>query len=87
MPTSCRTRVGPAGRASLNRILDLAVPEFRLEGGTMIVPGHGRLCDAADVAYYRDMVTVLRDRVQDQLRKGQVQQDLNRLRQQQFNQR
>ncbi len=40
----------------LNHILDIAIPEFRLEGGTMIVPGHGRLCDSADVAYYRDMV-------------------------------
>ncbi len=51
--------------AALNRILELAVPEFRLEGGTLIVPGHGRLCDSADVAYYRDMVTIIRDRIQD----------------------
>jgi cyclase len=57
---------------SLNHILDIAVPEFRLEGGTMIIPGHGRLCDSADVAYYRDMVTVLRDRVQDQIKKGKT---------------
>lgn len=57
---------------SLNHILDIAVPEFRLEGGTMIVPGHGRLCDSADVAYYRDMVTVLRDRIQDQIKKGKT---------------
>jgi glyoxylase-like metal-dependent hydrolase (beta-lactamase superfamily II) len=54
----------------LNHILDIAIPEFRLEGGTMIVPGHGRLCDSADVAYYRDMVTVIRDRIRDQIRKG-----------------
>jgi len=57
---------------ALNHILDIAVPEFRLEGGTMIVPGHGRLCDSADVAYYRDMVTVLRDRLQDQIKKGKT---------------
>jgi cyclase len=55
---------------SLNRILDLAFPEFRTEGGTMIVPGHGRLSDSADVAYYRDMVTVIRDRVQAMIGKG-----------------
>jgi len=48
---------------ALNRIMDLAVPEFRTEGGTLIVPGHGRICDIADVAYYRDMVTIVRDRV------------------------
>jgi glyoxylase-like metal-dependent hydrolase (beta-lactamase superfamily II) len=55
---------------ALNRILDIAFPDFRLEGGTLIVPGHGRLCDSADVAYYRDMVTIIRDRVQDQVSRG-----------------
>jgi cyclase len=55
---------------ALNHILDLAFPDFRSEGGTLIVPGHGRLCDSADVAYYRDMVTIVRDRVQDMLKRG-----------------
>ncbi len=55
---------------ALNHILDVAFPDFRLEGGTLIVPGHGRLCDSADVAYYRDMVTIVRDRVQDMMKKG-----------------
>ena len=55
---------------ALNRVLDLAFPEFRTEGGTMIVPGHGRIADSADVAYYRDMVTIIRDRVQDMIKKG-----------------
>jgi cyclase len=54
----------------LNRILDLAYAEYRSEGGTMIVPGHGRICDVADVAYYRDMVTIVRDRIQDGIKKG-----------------
>jgi glyoxylase-like metal-dependent hydrolase (beta-lactamase superfamily II) len=54
----------------LNQILDLAFPDFRLEGGTLIVPGHGRVSDSADVAYYRDMVTIVRDRVQDMIKKG-----------------
>jgi cyclase len=54
----------------LNRILDMSFPEFRTEGGTMIVPGHGRISDSADVAYYRDMVTIIRDRVQDMVKKG-----------------
>ena len=48
---------------ALNWILDVAVVEHMMEGGTMIVPGHGRIADAADVAYYRDMMTILRDRV------------------------
>ena len=54
----------------LNAVLDLAIPEFRLEGGTMMVPGHGRIVDSGDVAYYRDMVTIIRDRVQDMVKKG-----------------
>ena len=54
----------------LNRILDLAFPEFRLEGGTMVIPGHGRLADEADVVEYRDMITIIRDRIQDVIKKG-----------------
>jgi glyoxylase-like metal-dependent hydrolase (beta-lactamase superfamily II) len=54
----------------LNQILDIAFPEFRTEGGTMIVPGHGRISDTADVAYYRDMVTIIRDRVRDMITRG-----------------
>ena len=54
----------------LNHILDLTFAEFRTEGGTMVVPGHGRIGDSADVAYYRDMVTIIRDRVQDMVKKG-----------------
>ncbi len=55
---------------SLNWILDLAVVEHMMEGGTIIVPGHGRMMDSADVAYYRDMITILRDRVQSAMKKG-----------------
>jgi glyoxylase-like metal-dependent hydrolase (beta-lactamase superfamily II) len=47
----------------LNRILRYSIAEFRTEGGTLVIPGHGRLSDSADVAYYRDMVTIIRDRV------------------------
>jgi cyclase len=54
----------------LNRVLDLAISEFRLEGGTMMVPGHGRLVDSGDVAYYRDMVTIVRDRIGEMVKKG-----------------
>lgn len=50
--------------AALNYMLKLAIPEFRTEGGTMFVPGHGRLADSADVGYYRDMLTIIRDQTQ-----------------------
>jgi glyoxylase-like metal-dependent hydrolase (beta-lactamase superfamily II) len=56
--------------AGLNKILALSVPEFRTEGGTLVVPGRGRLSDSADVAYYRDMVTIIRDRVKGMIEKG-----------------
>ena len=55
---------------ALNTILHLTVPAKYQEGGTYVVPGHGRLCDEADVVEYREMVTVVRDRVQDLIRKG-----------------
>ncbi len=51
--------------AALNHILDLAIPAAKQEGGTMVIPGHGRLCDEADVLEYRDMVTIIRDRIQN----------------------
>jgi len=54
----------------LNRILDLAVPESNAEGGTKIVPGHGRLSDEADVVEYRNMVVIIRDRIRDLVGKG-----------------
>jgi glyoxylase-like metal-dependent hydrolase (beta-lactamase superfamily II) len=52
----------------LNHILDLAVAEYRSQGGTWIVPGHGRLSDVADLASYRNMVVMIRDRVQDMIK-------------------
>jgi cyclase len=55
---------------ALNRILDLAVPAHEQEGGTYIIPGHGRVCDEADVLEYRDMVTIVRDRIQDMVKRG-----------------
>jgi cyclase len=54
----------------LNHILDLAIPEFRSQGGTWVVPGHGRLCDIGDVANYRNMVAIVRDRIQDMIQRG-----------------
>jgi glyoxylase-like metal-dependent hydrolase (beta-lactamase superfamily II) len=55
--------------AGINFILELAVPDINEEGGTMIVPGHGRLCDESDVSDYREMVTIVRDRVLEMVQK------------------
>lgn len=51
--------------AALNHIIELTVPKDKQEGGTYVIPGHGRLADEADVVEYRDLVTIIRDRVQD----------------------
>ena len=59
--------------AGLNRVLDLTVAaddKSKDEGGTMVIPGHGRLCDQADVVVYQEMVTIIRDRIQDMVSKG-----------------
>jgi glyoxylase-like metal-dependent hydrolase (beta-lactamase superfamily II) len=59
--------------AALNRLVELAVPSVPVvtrEAGTIVVPGHGRLCDQLDVVEYRDMVTIVRDRVRDLIKAG-----------------
>jgi cyclase len=56
---------------SLNRILELAVPsKYLQEGGTYIIPGHGRISDEADVVEYRDMVVIVSERIADMVKKG-----------------
>ena len=54
----------------LNRIVDLIIPVYGQEGGTLVIPGHGRLSDMGDVINYREMATIVRDRVQDLINKG-----------------
>jgi glyoxylase-like metal-dependent hydrolase (beta-lactamase superfamily II) len=54
----------------LNRLRQMAVPADHVEAGTMIVPGHGRLCDTADLDIYQQMVTIVRDRLQDMIKSG-----------------
>jgi cyclase len=54
----------------LNRVIELAIPAYSEEGGTMVVPGHGRICDEIDVVEYRDMLTIIRDRLQAMIKKG-----------------
>jgi cyclase len=58
--------------AALNHVIDLAVPRDKQEGGTYIVPGHGRVADEADVVEYRDMLAIVRDRVRDLVMKGRT---------------
>jgi glyoxylase-like metal-dependent hydrolase (beta-lactamase superfamily II) len=55
---------------AINRLLELLVPGEKEEGGTMVVPGHGRVCDESEVMEYRDMLTIVRDRVKAMVEKG-----------------
>jgi cyclase len=56
--------------AALNTILDIVIPAPTQERGTMIVPGHGRLADEHDLLEYRDMVTIIRNRIQKLIDQG-----------------
>ena len=75
-PPAIRLSIWSAAAASrarstrLNNILDIAIPKHEEEGGTYIIPGHGRICDEFDVLEYRDMVTIIRDRIQNAIKKG-----------------
>ena len=55
---------------ALNNIMEIAVPGLQDEGGTYIIPGHGHICDQPDLLEYRDMVTIIRDRIRAAIKKG-----------------
>jgi len=55
---------------AVNKINDLVIPVYGQDGGTLIVPGHGRLCDAGDLLNYREMITIIRDRIVSMIQKG-----------------
>ena len=57
---------------ALNRILLMTVASWRSQGGTQVIPVRGRPYDEGDVAEYRDMVTIVRDRIQDAIAKGRT---------------
>jgi glyoxylase-like metal-dependent hydrolase (beta-lactamase superfamily II) len=54
----------------LNKMLDIAVPKYLQDGGTYVIPGHGRVSDEADVLEYRDMIVIIRDRIADLAKRG-----------------
>ena len=59
--------------AGLQKLVDTAIPSVPIvsrEDGTLIIPGHGRICDQLDVVEYRDMVTIVRDRIRDLMKQG-----------------
>jgi glyoxylase-like metal-dependent hydrolase (beta-lactamase superfamily II) len=55
---------------ALQKIVDMIVPVYGQEGGTMVIPGHGRLCDFGDVLNFREMTIIIRDRIQSMIKQG-----------------
>ncbi len=55
---------------SLNKLLDVTVPSAYAQGGTLVIPAHGRIADHGDVVYYRNMLAIIRDRMQDMIKRG-----------------
>ena len=56
----------------LNGIIDLAVPERNQMGGTRVISGHGYFGNESDIVEYRDMVTIIRDRIRDLVQEGRT---------------
>jgi len=59
--------------AALQKLVNTAIPSVPIvsrEAGTLIIPGHGRVCDQLDVVEYRDMVTIIGDRIRDLMKQG-----------------
>jgi glyoxylase-like metal-dependent hydrolase (beta-lactamase superfamily II) len=57
---------------ALNRMLDITVPRFNQQGGTMVIPGHGRLSNESDVDDFRNWMTIVRDRIQEMVKGGRT---------------
>jgi cyclase len=55
---------------ALNQIIELLEPKANEEGGTYVIPGHGPICDRHDIVEYRDMVTIIRGRIQYYIKQG-----------------
>jgi glyoxylase-like metal-dependent hydrolase (beta-lactamase superfamily II) len=59
---------------ALNHLIELTVPSIPMpwleDGGTRVIPAYGRVCEEAELVEYRDMVTIIRDRVRDMIKRG-----------------
>ena len=65
---------------ALNHVLKIAVPRHNQEGGTTIIPGHGRLCEEHEVLEYRDMLVIIRDRIREMVGRGASLEDVKKAR-------
>jgi cyclase len=56
--------------AALNTIKDMIIPVYGQDGGTLVIPGHGRLSGMGDVLDYREMAVVIHDRLREMIDSG-----------------
>ena len=62
---------------ALNNMIDnILVPRENEEGGTFVIPGRGRICDRTELVNYRDMLTIIRARIADLIKKGKTLQEI-----------
>lgn len=55
---------------ALNDLVDLMIPVYGQDGGTLVIPGHGRLSGIGDVLDFREMVIVIGDRLEAMIADG-----------------
>jgi glyoxylase-like metal-dependent hydrolase (beta-lactamase superfamily II) len=55
---------------ALDRLVDLIIPVYGQDGGTLVIPGHGRLANLGDVLNFREMVLVVHDRLKSMIDSG-----------------
>jgi hypothetical protein len=55
---------------ALNNLIDLTIVEDKQEGGTMVIPARGRLCDESEVVEYRDMLTIIHNYIMEMIDEG-----------------
>jgi glyoxylase-like metal-dependent hydrolase (beta-lactamase superfamily II) len=54
----------------LTKVIEITIPERNAIGGTLVIPGRGFICNEIDVVEYRNMLAIIRDRIQDLVKKG-----------------
>lgn len=55
---------------ALNNMLAIIIPNINQQGGTYVIPGHGRITDEYEVVNYRDMLTIIYERIEDAIARG-----------------
>jgi len=56
--------------AALEKLVDIIIPVYGQDGGTLVIPGHGRISNLGDVLNYREMVIVVGDRIKHMIEAG-----------------